>query len=226
MMDFLNNLITNSKPGTMIILFAFIVTMVLLLPRAVRKMGIRKLAGIELGSSTEDYTLQYNTSKAIDEVDTIMKERLWEYTEDLFMDYAESSTIKCEAIVSSILGGVFNKIRAVIMINHLVEKLAIANEEYFKKKLTRHARTSLHGTLHAIPEECANRADVSSIDATKYATLIDIWIAEARRVVINACRDKIEIYEKARDEVHSTYWKNAFDECISKNNEYIKGMER
>ena len=226
MVDFLNNLVTNANPGTMIILFAFSVTMLLLLPRAVRKMGIRKLAGVEIHADTEDYTLQYNTSKDIDEVDTVMKERLWEYTEDLFMDYAESSTIKCEAIVNSILGGVFNKIRAVIMINHLVERLAVSNEEYLKKRLTRHARTSLNGTLHAVPASCVSKSELSSIDAAKYGSLIDTWIAEARRIVVAACRDKIEIYEKAIDEAHSIYWKNVFDECIAKNKEYIKGMER
>ena len=58
MVDFLNNLVTNANPGTMIILFAFSVTMLLLLPRAVRKMGIRKLAGVEINADTEDYTLQ------------------------------------------------------------------------------------------------------------------------------------------------------------------------
>lgn len=226
MVDFLNNLVTNSKPGTMLILFAFIVTMLLMLPRVVKKMGIRKVAGIEIHGDTEDYTLQYNTSKAVDMIDADMKETVWEYTEDLFMDYAESSTIKCEAIVNSILGGVFNKIRAVIMLNHLVDKLAVTNEEYLKKRLTRHARTSLHGTLNAVPSDCMHTADLSAINVSKYAAIIDTWIAGARKIVIKSCRDKIEIYEKALDDVHSAYWKNVFVECIAKNNEYIKGMER
>lgn len=225
MVDLIGNIITNASTGTVLIICTMVVLLVILLPKAVRKLGIKKFAGIELNTQNDDYNLQHAVATDIMELDTTLKESLWEYTEDLLMDFAEQSPLTCDAAIGHVLGGIFGHMRAHIMLNHLTDKLAVRNEEQFVKKLTRNVRASLSDAKRSIYDECPCRNEMMELSVDRYRPVIDQWLNDARIMVIETCRAKIDVYRDALERVHGDYWKDVFRKCIEKNERYIDGLE-
>lgn len=224
MIDLLNNIILNAQPTTMFVICTMIVLLVILMPRAIKRLGIKKIAGVELHSQEEDYARQYEIGKEIIEIDTRLKETLWEYSEDLLMDFAEKSPLTCDAAIGHVLGGIFGHIRAHIMLNHLTDKLSVANEDKFVKKLTRNVRASLGDSKRSVYDECPCRHEMEVLEVSRYRPVIDQWIADARTMVTAACKEKIDVYTQAMLDSRSDYWKAVFKKCIEKNEGYIEAL--
>ena len=224
MIELLNNVLLNARPGTVLVICTTVILIVLLLPKALRKSGIKKIAGMELHSQEEDYARQYEINKEVIEIDTRLKESLWEYTEDLLMDFADRSTLTCDAAIGHVLGGIFNHMRAHIMLNHLTTKLAVSNEDKFIKKLTRNVRVSLSDAKRSVYEGCPCKQEMQELEVSRYNNVIMKWIKDARIMVVASCEEKIELYERAIKDSKSDYWKDVFRKCIEKNEMYIEDM--
>lgn len=224
MIELLNNVLLNARPGTVLVICTTIILIVLLLPKAVRKLGIKKIAGMELHSQEEDHARQYEINKEVIEIDTRLKESLWEYTEDLLIDFAEGSPLTCDAAIGHVLGGIFGHIRAHIMLNHLTTKLAISNEDKFVKKLTRNVRSSLSDAKRSVYDGCPCRQEMQELDVSRYNNVIMRWLKDARMMVVASCEEKIALYESAVKDSRSDYWKGVFKKCIEKNEAYIESM--
>lgn len=225
MLDTVNNLILHAQPTTLIIVGGTVFGLLFMVPRVMTKLGVKKIAGIELNSQNEDYTLQYRVNEDVSELDTQLKESLWEYTEDLLMDFAETSPLNCDAAIGHVLGGIFGHIRAHIMMNHLVDKLAVKNEEAFVKKLTRNVRASISDAKRSVYEECPCKHEMEILNIDRYRPVIDQWMSDARIMVSQTCEAKIDVYKNALKGTRSEYWRDVFKSCIEKNEHYIKGLE-
>lgn len=212
-------------PLTLTLFVLLIVAVLIIMPRVLVRLGVQKIGGIEL-NVTHDYETQYHTLREVDDIDARMKEDLWDWSEDLFLEAAEASPLTCDMAIGHVLGGIFSHIRNIIVINHLVDRLAVENEEEFYRRLKRGIRAVIKNTnTEAAAVNCPHIQDLEHLhDVNRYDSLIAAWLKGARESVIDSCKEKIEVYEAALRKTKTKYWKDVYNTCIEKNNEYIKGM--
>ena len=216
-------IISNLDPWTVVMLSVLVATILILLPKAVNDMGIKKLGPIQL--EQENQTLNYLTNKQIEEIDIQNRENLWDATEEFIAQCAMESKIGCVAAVNAILQTIMSPIKTMVLLDRIAGKLIKENEEDLTKKLSRAVTKSFREFRHmALPTDCPARNEVAAISPTKYEQFFPEWIQLARDITVKACFQKIHVYEQALEHTKDKHWKSVFQDCISKNIAYIEGM--
>ena len=216
-------IISNLDPWTVIMLSVLVATILILLPKAVNDMGIKKLGPIQL--EQENQTLNYLTNKQIEAIDIQNRENLWDATEEFIAQCAMDSKISCVAAVNAILQTIMSPIKTMVLLNHIAGKLVKENEEDLIKKLMRSVTKSFREFKNmALPAGCPASNEVAATTYTKYEQFFPMWIQIAREITVKACFEKIHIYEQALGRTKDKHWKSVFEDCINKNISYIEGM--
>ena len=194
------------------------------LPNTVKRMGLVKLGPLEI--EHQHQTQNYEINRKIEDIDIENRENLWDMTEELFSVAAENSHITCEAAVGHILSLVASPIRTLVLLNHIAPKLVKNNEEVLRCKVKRGIARGVRDAKSSFSlTSCPILSEIQDIKTTKYDSLIDSWIENARIVTIQSCEAKIGVYESALETMTDKHWKGIYKECIEKNKSYIRGME-
>lgn len=216
-------LISGLDPFTVAFLVLGILGALVLLPKVVNEIGLKKIGPIQL--EQENQTLNHLTNKRIEELDIENRENLWTMTEDFLADIAMKSQIACSAMVDSILQVISSPIRTMVLLNHIAPKLTMENHGELVKKLKRNLSKSIRDIKNtSLPNSCPAINSISEINPERYSDMIESWILLARDVTVKSCFQKIQIYEEALSNTKDKHWKKVFETCISKNISYIEGM--
>lgn len=205
------------------VLVAGVLFAIYILPNIVKRLGIVKLGPLEMEHKHQ--TQNYEINRKIEDIDITNRENLWDMTEDMFSMAAESSPIKCEAIVGYILAGVSSPIRNLVLINHIAPKLVKSYESQLRVKIMRGiSRAIKDARVINHDNGCPVMSDIQALTPERYDQLIDNWIIRAREITSRACLDKIRLYESAIENTNDKYWKDVYKTCVQKNKAYVKGM--
>ena len=216
-------IISNLDPWSIAMLAVVIAVVLILLPKAVNEIGIKKLGPIQL--EQENQTLNYLTNKQVESIDIQNRENLWDATEEFIAQCAMESKISCVAAVNSILQTVMGPIKTMVLLNHIAAKLVKDNEPDLIKKLSRSVTKSFREFKNmALPSGCPSSTEILEVTPEKYEQFFPMWIQIAREITVKACFEKIHIYEQALERTKDKHWKAVFQDCISKNISYIEGM--
>lgn len=215
--------IAGLDPLSIALLVLALIAILILLPKAVTEMGIKKLGPIQIEQSNQ--TLNHLTNKRIEEIDIENRETLWEMTEDFFYDLKEKSPLSCKAVVESIAFAISSPIRTMVLLNHLAPKLNLENQSELSEKITRNINKAFKSTRsNSIPNSCTLSVDVAEISTEKFIPNINEWFEKARQIVAKSCFQKIQVYEETLEETKDKFWKNIYQDCINKNTSYLEGM--
>lgn len=215
--------LTNISDFGLIVIIVGILLVLYVLPNTIRRLGVVRLGPLEMEHRHQSQN--YEVNRKVDEIDIANRERLWEMTEDIFDIAASSSKIRCEAVVGYILDGIAGPIRNLVMINHISSKLLIAEEDNLRSRIGRGVARAMRDTKKInYGNGCPIQDDIRSLELDGYTYLIDDWIARARSITAKSCRDKIRVYETALEDTKDRHWIRVYQNCIVKNQGYIRGM--
>lgn len=215
---------------TVIALLVTVVVLVIILIKAMRSLHITKIGSIEIDYSGQ--AANALTVKKLEDIDSQLKDDVSDMTRNMSKQFLDDRQRQLcffarRAISVSILATLQERTAS----NHFTTRLKPDRVKQYKATIMMSIEDYYKEMLIGDSARCPTNKDSSMEDweyvKSFYSLIVSEWIVRVARLVLNACQDKISVYENALKEVKkSNYWYNVFNECKNKNEVYVQNMER
>lgn len=226
----------NTMPLTnLIVIFAGLIILMVVAAILVKKMNLTIGKG-SIKVSDYEYDQRcilanHKIKEDIDNIDWILQKNLREQTKNFNCKILEVGNVTnmCKPAMKSIINIFKDPFYSYISNNHFTREFMPNNFSSYRTNLLNAIRNE-HANLSIEynSDKCQNNELSKWADIEKdVEAIVDEWLVMVQNEVKKACYQKIILYQtEIKNLEKSTVWKSVIESCISKNENYIKEIEK
>lgn len=217
----------------LICIFIGIAALIIIIGWVVKKFGLQ-IGGDKLKAKDYEYdlncqTIMYHLQENIEQIDYETRRNM--RNETAFYNYhiskLETVDSMCPPVRKSLFYAFKEPFFECINNNHFTRELMPGNYEYYRASILNALKASYQNLLIEYGNDACDKDNIPSWDSVQvdFHQLVDEWLVMAQCEVIKSCKRKIALYEKETKNVsESKHWKEVLEDCIKKNQNYIKEL--